>query len=40
LHFNDFGGDDDQSEDVKSNDTTQDVSTDNVEEKVEGKNKQ
>lgn len=38
LHFNDFGGDDDQSEDVKSNDTTQDVSTDNVEEKVEGKN--
>lgn len=35
LHFNDFGGDDDQTEDVKSKDTTQDVSTDNVEEKVE-----
>lgn len=37
LHFNDFGGDDDMSESTKSQDTTQDVSTDNVEEKVEGK---
>ena len=35
LHFNDFGGDDDMSESTKSQDTTQDVSTNNVEEKVE-----
>lgn len=35
LHFNDFGGDDDKSNDVRSTNTTQDVSTDNVEEKVE-----
>lgn len=36
LRFNDFGGDDDKTEDVGGSDTNQNVSTDNVEEKVEG----
>ena len=36
LHFNDFGNDNDVSTTTKSEDTTQDVSEDNVEEKVEG----
>ena len=35
LHFNDFGNDNDVSTTTKSEDTTQDVSEDNVEEKVE-----
>ena len=37
LHFNDFGNENDVSTTTKSEDTTQDVSEDNVEEKVEGK---
>lgn len=36
LKFNDFGDENDVSTDVKSTDTTQDVSENNVEEKVEG----
>ena len=36
LHFNDFGNDNDVSTTTKSEDTAQDVSEDNVEEKVEG----
>lgn len=36
LHFNDFGNDNDVSTTTKSEDTTQDVSEGNVEEKVEG----
>lgn len=34
LHFNDFGNDNDVSTTTKSEDTAQDVSTDNIEEKV------
>lgn len=37
IHFNDFGDDNDVSSDTTSESTTQDVSTDNIEEKVEGK---
>lgn len=39
LHFNDFGDENDVSNDVSSSDTNQDVSTDNVEEKKDGSNK-
>lgn len=37
IHFNDFGNEADVSSDTTSESTTQDVSTDNIEEKVEGK---
>lgn len=37
LHFNDFGNENDVSTSTRSKDTNQDISEDNIEEKVEGK---
>jgi hypothetical protein len=35
MHFGDFGNETDKSSDTRSEETTQDVSTDNIEEKIE-----
>ena len=35
MHFGDFGNETDKTSDTRSEETTQDVSTDNISEKVE-----